>query len=251
MTHSAIGQTPSCSEEESERYLLYDRSEICAQLKYLSRRPEIITAHFNGGNDVFLTAVLEVIRERNLIVLDCAHDRKLNRAAINSGKLFCSARHNGIPIRFSCEQLQSARFQAQPAIAAEIPQSMHRVQRREFFRVATPLENAPRCRIVDPENGKYHLLTICDISAGGLGMLQRLGAPRLATQTNYRNCRLILPTEGEMTVDIMLRYNLATNRGNGDIAMRYGASFEKISVADSAAVQRYIYSLQANAPGGE
>jgi c-di-GMP-binding flagellar brake protein YcgR len=232
----------------ADHFLLRNKSEIRAQLINLARQPDIITAYFNGGKEYLLTAVLGVIDDRGLLVLDFGPDDDTTRRAIASGRLVCTAKHDGVPIRFSCEPLQSARFQALPAIATPLPESLYRMQRREFFRVTTPRINGPRCQIPNPLGGEPYLLTVTDICAGGLGMLDTSSRMQAATQDRFENCRILLPEHGEVSTHLVIRNNGTQTTSSGEQLPRYGASFEGMSVSDNANLQRYIFHLQTLQP---
>ena len=228
--------------------MLRNRAEIRSQLLSLARNPDIITAYFNEGRQFILTAVLGVIDERGLLVLDVGPDDEVTKRAIESGHLLCSTRHAGVPIRFACSPLQSARFQARAAIATPIPDSLYRMQRREFFRVATPKLNGPRCMIPDPGGGLPHQLTVVDISAGGAGMLELSGRLQTELVQRFENCRLFLPEHSEITTHLVVRNMSHIATQSGDSIPRYGVAFEGMSPNDNATLQRYIFHLQTLQP---
>lgn len=234
--------------EASERFILRNRAEIRSQLISLSRTPDIITAYFNEGRQFILTAVLGVIDERGLLVLDVGPDDEVTHKAIESGQLHCTTRHAGVPIRFTCNQLQSARFQARAAIATPIPDSLYRMQRREFFRVTTPKLNGPRCVIPDSRGGLPHQLTVIDISAGGAGLLELSGRLQTELFQRFEDCRLFLPEHSEITTHLVVRNISHLTQQNGDSIPRYGVAFEGMSPNDNATLQRYIFHLQTLQP---
>lgn len=230
--------------DAEDHFTLRSSAEIRSQLIGLARQPDIITAYFNGGKSYLLTAVLGVLDERGLLVLDYGPDDAITKKAITSGRLLCTARHDGIPIRFSCEKLQSARFKGLPAIATPLPDSLYRMQRREFFRVKTPRLNGPRCEIADPQGGLPHQLTICDLSAGGAGMLDISGRLQTEPLQRFENCRLFLPGHTDIKLHLVIRNTCTVTPPNGGPIPRYGVAFEGMSAGDNAELQRYIFQLQ-------
>lgn len=233
---------------EADHFTLRSRAEIRSQLINLARQPDIITAYFNEGKSYLLTAVLGVLDERDLLVLDYGPDDAITKKAIATGRLVCTAKHDGIPIRFSCEKLQSARFKGLPAIATPLPDSLYRMQRREFFRVSTPRIDGPRCEIPDPQGGMPHQLTICDISAGGAGLLDMTGRLQGEPLQHFENCRLFLQQNQTLNTQIVIRNLCTVTPPNGIPVPRYGVSFEAMSAADNAELQRYIFHLQTLQP---
>ncbi len=228
-----------------DAFMLRNPAEIRAQLISLTRQPDILTAYFNNGKEYLLTAVLGVLDERGLMVLDYGPDETTTRKAIAAGRLVCTTKHQGVPIRFSCEQLKGAKYKGLPAIAAAMPESMHRVQRREYFRVTTPKFNGPRCEICDTEDGVPHELNVVDISAGGLGMLDFSGGLNAEPLQQFENCRLYLPELSDIGTRLVIRSVAQIPQASGGPLIRYGAAFDGMSVADSAEIQRYIFQLQS------
>lgn len=231
--------------KEGDRFMLRNSLEIRSQLISLARKPDIITAYFNEGKHYLLTAVLGVIDERGLMVLDYGPDEEITRRAIASGRLVCTTKHEGVPVRFSCERLQSARYKGLPAIAAPVPDSLYRMQRREFFRVETPRVNGPRCEIPDPQTGETHIMTLTDISLGGMGIIDISGRLDAEPQQRFDNCLILLPNKDEIEVNLIIRNTDAGESGtSGGSFTRYGVSFEGMAISDNAALQRYIFQLQ-------
>ena len=249
MPDYANAQQTSLSDlSETDRFILHNSAEIRSQLLCLARRPDIITAYFNEGKSYLLTAVLGVIDERGLLVLDYGPDEAITKKSIATGRLVCTTKHEGIPVRFSCEQLQSARFKGLPAIATPIPESLYRMQRREFFRVHTPKIKGPRCRIPDPMGGEPYQLSIFDISVGGAGMLDTSGRMQAEPLQCFENCRITLPEHGEISVNLTIRNSGTQTTASGELLPRYGVAFDGVSVSDNSRLQRYIFHLQTMQP---
>ena len=150
--YKSAEKTAIDSVEDHDRYVLHSEGDIRAQLLGLAKKPDIITAYFNGGREFFLTAVLGVLSDRNLVVLDLGPDDEITDKAIKSNRLVCTARSMGIPIKFAVEGLHNAKYQGRSAIAATMPETLFRKQRREFFRVQVPRINAPLLTITPDEN---------------------------------------------------------------------------------------------------
>lgn len=237
------------SVEDHDRYVLHSEGEIRNQLLSLAKKPDIITAYFGGGKQFFLTAVLGVLKDRNLVVLDIGPDDEVTSKAIKSNRLVCTTRSMGVPVKFSVEGLQSAKYQGRSAIAANMPETLFRKQRREYFRVQVPRINAPLCTIrPDPEQ-KPVTLQIIDISVGGLSFVahESIFKPKLLDV--YKNCRVELPEFGEFDVDLEVRNSGVFFTGKNEAIPRYGVTFLNISTQINLHLQRYIYHLQALSAG--
>jgi c-di-GMP-binding flagellar brake protein YcgR len=235
--------------EDHDRYLLRSQAEIRGQLLKLAKKPDIITAYFNKGSNFILTAVLGVVKERNLVVLDVGPDDETTRQAIASNRLVCTTKNMGVPVKFTVENLQSAKYQGKQAIAAPLPDSLYRLQRREFFRVQVPRINAPTCEIPIDIDGESVTLKIVDLSVGGMCMLVPEDQPfRPKLRDIYENCLIQLPDFGELTVDIEIRNQGTFYTSKNETIPRFGAAFLNLNMQNNLYLQRYIYHLQAIAP---
>lgn len=230
--------------EEQEKYLLQSKTAISQVLNELGKRPEMVTAYFNNGRDYILTVVLAVLRDRNLVVFDYGPDMAQNRRLLEAGRMSCVAKHHDILIRFSVSGLQSARYQGQQVFAAPIPEALFRLQRREYFRVHTPVINPIVCRVPQPQ-GKSIALPLADISAGGLGMLDPSMQFEAEAGDTIRNCALIFPgEEGSLDIDLKICGIFASGAEKKNPMLRIGASYVDLPMDRHAFLQRYIHRLQ-------
>lgn len=236
-------QTDISAIEDHERFLLRNVAEIRNELINLGKKPDIITAYFNGGKEFILTAVLGVLADRQLLVLDVGPDDATTQRAIAAGSLVCTTRSLGVPVKFRCQGLRSAKFQGQAAIAAVMPDNLYRQQRREYFRVSVPRIQSP---LLDVPLGdeQYLQLRVLDLSIGGLSVCDTEDNFHPALLDEFRACRLSLPEFGELTVNIQIRNQGKYHRSN-EVLSRYGAAFVGLSMSDNLHLQRYLYHLQA------
>lgn len=229
--------------EEQEKYLVHNKGEISRVLLSLSKKPDIITAYFKGGSHYVLTAVLTVLPDRDLVVMDVGPDPLQNRLLLEEGRMTCVTAHDRIKIRFSLDNVQSARFQGQSALAAAIPQSLFRLQRREFYRVHVPMMKPARCLYYHPELGELDF-EVVDISAGGLGLLNRHPGFEAEQYAMLGECTLVLPEFGELEVDMQIRNSFPIEQRDGSTVTRIGCAFEEMNMRQNTIIQRYIHRVQ-------
>jgi len=228
---------------DDERFLLTSKTAIANVLTDLSKRPDILTAYFNHGKEYILTAVLAVMPERNLLVLDYGADEKLNQRLLEYGRAVCVTKHDNISIKFGCNILQRAKFQERQALAASLPESLFRQQRREFFRVTLPVINAIKCHIPQPDQEPL-VLNMTDISCGGVGLIDpsRRFAPEVGTL--LQGCRVDLPEVGTLVFDLVVRNCFLQPQNDGSQVRRIGCAFAGLPLDKSAIIQRYIHRVQ-------
>ena len=228
----------------AEQYLLYSKPEIVRVLRDLAKRPEIITAYFDGG--YFLTAVLGVLPDRDMVVLDYGPDEQLNARALQSDRVVCVTRQDHVSVRFTCTHLHPAKYQGRAALAAPLPESVYRPQRREFFRVATPTYNPLRLRI--PRGfGDPLELPLVDLSCGGVSVYDFAEELEVNPGQIVEGCGLELPGFGRFVCDMEVRNLQRVRMNDGSEAKRVGLQFRALAIDSNALVQRYLHKLQMEA----
>lgn len=237
------------SVEDHDRYVLHSEGEIRNQLLNLSKKPDIITAYFNGGKEFFLSAVLGVLKDRNMVVLDIGPDDEVTNKAIKSNRLVCTTRSMGVPVKFSVEGLQSAKYQGRAAIAAALPETLFRKQRREYFRVQVPRINAPQCTLRPDKESSPITLQIMDLSVGGLSLVAHEDIFKPELFAVYKNCLIQLPDFDEFRVDMEVRNKGVFFTNKNEAIPRIGFAFLKVSTQVNLHLQRYLYHLQALGAG--
>lgn len=228
---------------DDERFLLTSKSAICNVLTDLSKRPDILTAYFNHGKEYLLTAVLAVMPDRNLLVLDYGADETLNQRLLEYGRAVCVTKHDNISIKFGCNILQRAKFQERQALAATLPENLFRQQRREFFRVTLPTVNSVKCHISQQDEGEV-VLHVADMSCGGVGLIdpQHQFNPELGSI--LQGCRIDLPEFGSLTFDLVVRNSFLQPQNDGNQVRRLGCAFVALPLDKNAIIQRYIHRVQ-------
>lgn len=229
--------------EIQDQYLLHSKPEISRVLRDLAKKPDIITAYFDGGTRYFLTAILGVLPDRDLLVLDYSPDEELNELALRTQRLVCVTRHEHVSVRFTCAGLQRAKYQGRPVLAAPLPESVYRPQRREYFRVVTPTVSPLRVRVPKPGADPVELVVL-DLSCGGAGMHDPAQAFAAQPGELIKGCGLELPGFGFITFDLEIRNNVPTRRSDGSPLMRIGGQFRGLSNDGTALLQRYLHKLQ-------
>ncbi|MGE0080843.1 MAG: flagellar brake protein [Thiohalomonadaceae bacterium] len=229
-----------------EQYLLYSKPEIARVLRDLAKKPEIITAYLNGGPRYFLTAVIAVLPEHDMLVLDYGSDEELNELALQAERLVCVTRHEHVSVRFTCTGLQRAKYQGRAVLAAPLPESVYRPQRREYFRVATPSVSPLRIRVPQPGADPVELVVL-DLSCGGAGMYDP--AQTFARQPGelIKGCGLELPGFGRVVFDLEIRNHVPMRRNDGTPMLRIGGQFRGLTNDGTALLQRYLHKLQLEA----
>jgi len=226
-------------------YLLHSRIEIVAVLRDIVRARGLASVHC-GGQDTLLTPLLCVDAAAGELVFDCSGSERLNEALLRASKLLFVSSHDKVKIRFTTGPATLAWHEGRPALAVRVPDSMLRLQRREFYRVLVPVARAVRCVIPVPraagvENVEARLH---DISQGGVAVILQPGELPAEIGAVYPNCRIVLPEAGNVLVALQVANLHTVTLLNGKHNARIGCRFVNPGMAALALIQRYMMKLE-------
>jgi len=231
--------------ENQSPYLVHSRREIIALLRAIGEHHQLITMLVNGGADAVVTSILEVDDANDAVLIDCAPSALLNQRITQSDDIAFEASLDKVRILFSVAGADNALHEKRPALRIPIPASLIRLQRREYYRVNTPVSNPIFCRIPLPAGaGGNYATPLVDISCGGIALLDDKKILDTTIGYEYQNCRIDLPGLGVVTVTLQIRNSQELTLFNGKTNRRLGCQFVDLSKAMLAAVQRYIMYLE-------
>ncbi|QYF92033.1 flagellar brake protein [Massilia sp. PAMC28688] len=241
-------QTPDDTRLENWHDFEVDsRREIVALLRAIGEKNQLIRMLVHGEADVCVTSILDVDPDSNTVYFDCSIDPEQNRRILQSKRLQYETTLDKIRILFSTEgQMQSTTHNGGPALVAEIPPTLIRLQRREFYRMATPVSNPVRAIIpLPPElGGGSTIVPLADISCGGIAILDNKLVLGSTMGLTYRDCKIDLPEIGMVSTGLQVRNALEMTLLNNKTNRRLGCEFIDISRGNLAMVQRYITKLE-------
>jgi c-di-GMP-binding flagellar brake protein YcgR len=227
-------------------YEVESRREIVALLRQIIEKNQLIRMLVQGEADVCVTSLLQVDPDSNTMILDRSVNRDQNARIVASRRVSCETTLDKIRILFAVEGLRETAYEDGTALRADIPATLIRLQRREFYRMATPVTIPVRAMIPLPPalGGGTHAFPLADISCGGVALLDnKLQLNNTVGQT-LTNCRIELPEIGPVTTSLQVRSSLDMTLLNNKTNRRLGCQFVDMSRASLAAVQRYITRLE-------
>lgn len=230
---------------DPERYRVDSRMEILRVLGDLARGLQLVTAYFNEGNDFILTSILHLDEAHDRLVLDYGPDEDLNQRLLRAERLLFVTRHHQVRVQFTSESIQKATYQGTPAFVIPLPTSIIRVQRREYFRLATPIGRHLNLSMTAPD-GRTISAHIVDISVGGVAIIE----PPEGRQCGWEagsivpGCRIELPEEGVIHADIEIRNRYPVDSRDGTPRYRVGCRLLGLDSRSNAAILRYIHRVE-------
>lgn len=227
------------------KYLLHSKSEILFVLRALHADSDRITVYFNEGKDFLLTTLIAV--DDGGVTIDYGSSGEMNRRALTAEKLFCVASHDRVRVQFLLRGVARVDFQGSPAFRAALPETVLRLQRREYYRLTTPVARPLKCQIPIPQaDGKTVTVevNVLDISGGGLAMMAPPEGVKVEPDTEFANCRVELPEVGVLVAKLQVRNSFEVTLRNGSRITRMGCQFMNLPGPMLTLVQRYIIKVE-------
>jgi c-di-GMP-binding flagellar brake protein YcgR len=227
-------------------YEVESRREIVALLRQISEKKQPIRLLVKGDDDVCVTSLLHVDPDSDTILIDSSVDAAQNARIVSAGKVTCETSLDKIRILFSLSGVGATLFEGAAALRAAIPPTLIRLQRREYYRMATPVTNPVQVTIPLPLElgGAPAVFPLADISCGGIAVLDNKQQLADTIGATYPNCRLELPDIGPVICSLQIRNTIDMTLLNNKTSHRLGCQFIDISRGSLAAVQRYITKLE-------
>jgi len=229
--------------QDDGNYRIYARVEIAFILRAVMRSSALVTAYFGHGKEFVVTAILDVDADAESIIIDSGSNPVLNERVLRGQQLSVVSSQDGVKVEFEVQQVEAASFEGRLAFRIPFPDSLVKLQRREFYRLAAPLLNPLKCQIPIPGGGVVDTV-VGDISLGGVSLMGE--HPRLDLQlgTIYENCRILLPELGAIQTKLMVRNSFPITLRNGAVIKRTGCAFLNLPSNQQAMIQRYIIRLE-------
>ena len=232
--------------EDWHNFEVGSRREVIALLRQLGERNQSIRMLIRGQADVCVTTILKIDADNDIVVLDVPVDREQYRRALEASHIGFETTLDKIRILFSGEALSETIFEDRPALQLDLPATLIRLQRREFYRMPTPLTNTIRVTIPrTPELGGGVLhFPLVDISCGGICIFDTKHELGDTVGANYQLCKIDLPDGGPVITTLQIRNSIDSTMLNNKTQRRLGCAFVNMPRAGMAVVQRYITQLE-------
>ncbi len=223
-------------------YMIHSRMEIIYILRALQHKNELVTAYFNQGQDFLLTSIIDVDSDNGTVIFDYGANELLNKRILESDKIILVTTQDRVKVQFVAGRMQQIEHFGRPAFRASLPGELLKLQRREYYRLATPVINPIKCSMAKQDKGRIDAI-IADISLGGIAITHYRELMQLEIGDSFSACRIILPDMGTVTTDIEIRNEQEITMKNGSKIHRAGCMFMNLHSSQQAMIQRYIIKL--------
>lgn len=243
MTETTLSVELTASTDDT-RFLVTNRLEITRILRGLAQRNEMVSAFFDGGKGLLLTSVLHVNPDSNTVMLDCGSNTAINERILRADKIVFVTSLDRVKVQFTSQGVEEASFESRPAFVMPFPSQVLQLQRREYYRLTTPIIN-PLISTVPLGQNRIEEFPIVDISAGGIGMI--IGnSPDMLLKVGaaYPGCRIELPGVGVLELTLSIQSLFEVTLKNGSKSFRSGCQFINLHPSMESLIQRYILKLE-------
>ncbi len=222
------------------------RKEIIALLRAIGEKNQLIRMLVHGEGDVCVTSVLEVDPDNNVVILDRSINQEQNGRILLAKNVSFETTLDKIRILFAAESVTEAAYRNGAAFKIALPATLVRLQRREFYRMNTPVSNPVRAVLALPPElgGGSNPFPLADISCGGVAILDNKLLLGECMGKEFPGCRIDLPDIGAVITTLQVRNMLDMTLLNNKSNRRLGCEFVDIPRPMLALVQRYITKLE-------
>jgi c-di-GMP-binding flagellar brake protein YcgR len=234
---------PTAGADDYSKYLVQSKKEIAYILRAIMQKNELVTAYFNRGGSFILTSLLEVDAENGMLVMDVGAEEVLNRKLLEAEKVIFVTYQDRVRVQFNAGRVEEVQFQGRRAFRVPFPRELLKLQRREFYRIPTPIGKPLVCTI-PLESGAKLEVNIADISIGGIGIILPPGDERFVRDAQFHGCHFVLPDIGTIVATLQVRNVYDLTLKNDVKTRRAGCQFVKLPANMQSMIQRYIIKLE-------
>lgn len=216
--------------------------QIAVCLRKLMTGRDFVTVEFDGRQIV--TQVLDVDSRNGRFVFDAGSADADNRLLARAQQLIFRSLPGGVRTEFDTQAAAQIVFDGRPAFEAAFPAQLLYVQRREYFRVQTPLVDPYVASGAYLDGGSFRV-ELQDISLGGVAL--RSGDARfgsLAAGSVLQQVTLRLGDAGVLQLDLEIVSPRKTINARGDVQFVMGCRFVGLPGTAERMLQRVVTQLE-------
>jgi c-di-GMP-binding flagellar brake protein YcgR len=231
-----------CTPEEIERFKIEHPAEIERILRGVMEKRALVTAYSENNRDFLVTTLVAVDPDQRAIYFGAGPKPAIDRALTVSEEVAFNTAHDQVRVIFVTPALSEVVLAGERVLRADMPKELLRFQRREYYRLPTPMTNPVKCLI---GTGDAMVETIVlDLSIGGVGVLAYSRDVDLREGEVYQGCRLALPDAGNYVVSLRVRTVHDQPMKNGIVSRRLGCQFIDLPGSVETDIQRYIIRVE-------
>ena len=241
----AIEET-SASKLDLSPFKVQSRREIISLLRALSEHKQLIRILMETSGEATVTSILDIDEDNGVVILDTASDPAVCERLLNCDNLSFETVLDRIRIVFFATEIEACTHDDLAALQIAIPLNLIRLQRREFYRVPTPLVAPIHCTMhIVSEDGKQNItVPLQNVSGGGIALNDEKHLLDRTIGKLYPDCQIYLPDNVVIITTLQIRNVIDIKTDNGKSIQRIGCLFVGLPKPMLAAIQRFITKLE-------
>ena len=230
-------------------YLVKNAKMVFNHFNELVTKKCLISAHFGDRNTSFLTTIIDLDKENNVINLDCAPSEALDKQLLSSSKVLFRTEVDGIKVSFSGKGIKKTKICQDWVLSMPIPDAIFWMQRRKYYRVKIPLSHTNSyCRLTfKTEYGEEtETFPLYDLSIAGFSFLN--GDPKWSKQLQpdqeFTDCKLHLNNGNQAYIGFVVKNNVEVHTNTLNVQDKIGCLLHPLLPSFEANVQRYMQDIE-------
>ena len=225
-------------------FLIRNKQQIINHLIFLLKQKCLFNLYF-GENESFITTLLEIDPSKGRIILDYGPKDYLNKKLLNATHIGFRTTFSGIKVAFEGSDIEPATHDGQAAFSMPIPEDLLWCQRRQFYRVKSPLSKTSHLSLAIEDRSSVNL-PLYDISISGFSILNESSelANLLMIDQEFKDCQLVLENTAADSISFKIQNTIALNPKKPDKTQKIGCKFTAISPAFESSIQRYMQQIE-------
>lgn len=130
-----------------EDNVIHNKATILNNFLVLAKNKCSVSADLDAQTSL-VTSIIAVDTKNEVIILD---DNGFGKRLLSTPEIKFKTAFNGIQIAFTAHNIRKTKHDGYDALAMPVPRSLFWLNRREYYRVKTPIANPCLCRIAIPE----------------------------------------------------------------------------------------------------
>lgn len=237
-TVKAGQQDDDASQDTPDRVTNPDR--IASLFEQILEQRCLLAVSIAGVDDRYTSAVIEVVRAENYVVIDELAPRAVNRSLRAGLQLSMQCRMRNVTVCFESRIDAAGEEDGLAYYRLSIPQAVNLIQRREYFRAGVPMEKKVPVQLAMP-NGTLYSAELRDVSLGGFSARLPGELPaEVRAGNNIQHVVITLPSLTRIRGSGLICYAdlVQTSR-----VSRCGVRFLHVDRMDKHALEQFIAQL--------
>lgn len=230
--------------QEQSHCHLTEPEQIAPLLLELCRRQIPISLRLDNSELYSASSVLDVDLQQQRLQLDASAAQAINACLSRGIPVHVHAQLDKVDVRFILSGLDASQLDLNKTFSARFPTRLLHLQRRELYRLSTPLSRWPECEITLGGVREFTVkLRVADIGSGGMALIHDLSAEHLGVGQSLQQCRLHLPDGPTLGIDIRICNDRTIIGADGRALRRTGIAFDNLTHSSQNHLSRYIFAL--------